>query len=489
MNGIARSADTGRGQRAARLGALVGGTAALLLAGQAAAQTSLNPSQRVSTPLGSIPNKITAVPPLPQPEALLPNILGAGPWLRDHGIAVLLDNTNEFSGAFAGGVHKGASNAGQYGFETDIDWEKLAGIGGFSTHSVIVGRYGIPSSRIFGDNLNPSSEIYGAGGNVAAHLVYAYGEETLYGGRFDVAAGRIPFLNDFSASPLYCNFMNNAFCGNPKASSDNTSHSSYPDAGWAIRARVRPTAATYIQSGIYFSEDNIYQAGNGYRSGFTFDSSHISGQAFPVEAGWEPRFGPDQLPGHYKLGFAYDNNNHADQYYDVNGGAYAQTGLARLQRKGATAAWVLVDQMVLRHGPGDTNGLIVFGGYYHNDPSTATRANQYEIAAIDHGFWKARPLDGIGVAFNYMRVSGVLRRTELLQQELGLPITGNGSTFYNDSRPGIQTSTMNFEATYQIHVFRGVTFAPDFQYFIRPNAQGNLPNAALLGFKSHIELF
>ena len=34
-----------------------------------------------------------------------------------------------------------------------------------------------------------------------------------------------------------------------------------------------------------------------------------------------------------------------------------------------------------------------------------------------------------------------------------------------------------------------VSFAPDFQYFIRPNAQTNLHDAALLGFKSHIELF
>jgi porin len=475
--------------RAAVLSVL--GAAGLGAAAQSAgAQTSLNPSARVSTPLGvALPGNITAVPPLPQPEALLPDPFGAGTYLRNHGIALLLDNTNEFSGTFAGGAHKGSSNAGQYAFETDIDWQKLAGIPGFSTHSVMVGRYGIPSSRMFGDNLNPSSEIYGSGGNVVVHLVYAYGEETLYGGRFDVAAGRIPFLNDFSASPLYCNFMNNAFCGNPKASSDNLSHSSYPDASWAIRARVRPTAQTYIQTGIYFTENNIYQAGNGYRTGFRFNSSNITGEAFPVEVGWEPAFGPDKLPGHYKLGFAYDDNNHNDQFFDVNGSAFAQTGLKARVNKGATAAWALFDQMVLRHGPGDTNGLIVFGGYYHNDPSTSTRTNQYEIAAIDHGFWKARPQDGIGVAFNYMTVSGSLRRTEELQQELGVPIVGTGSTFYDDSTPGVQTHTMNIEATYQIHVFRGVTFAPDFQYFIRPNAQGNLPDAALLGFKSHIELF
>ena len=58
-----------------------------------------------------------------------------------------------------------------------------------------------------------------------------------------------------------------------------------------------------------------------------------------------------------------------------------------------------------------------------------------------------------------------------------------------DQVTGVQTHALVLEANYQINVFRGVTFAPDFQYFFRPNAQGNLPDAALIGFKSHIELF
>ena len=456
------------------------------LAMPALAQTSLAPSTRVATPLGQL-NGASSVPALPQPEALFPDLFGLGPTLRDHGIAVLLDNTNEFDGVISG-PQKGTTNSGQYALETDIDWEKLANLRGFSTHTVVVGRYGIPASRIFGDNLDPSQEIYGSGGNVVVHLVYAYGEETVARGRFDVAFGRIPFLNDFSSSPLYCNFQNNAFCGNPKASSDNIAHSSYPDAGWAIRARGRPTVDTYLQTGIFFDEAGIYT--NAFqRTGFRFDSAQIDGETFPVEAGWEPSFGADKMPGHYKLGFAFDNTNHADDYFAVNGSAIAQSGLGARQLHGSTAEWAEFDQMVMRNGAGATDGVIVFGGYYHNDPASATRADQYEIAALDRDFWHARPFDTIGVAFSYIGVSSALTRTEELQQELGLPITGTGSTFYDASTPGIQSHTMNIEANYQIHVIRGVTFAPDFQYFIRPNAQSNLHDAALLGFKSHIELF
>ena len=443
--------------------------------------TGLQPSLKLSQP----PTDAYGAAPLPHPEALFPQLNNA---LLKYGTAILLDDVDEFDGIVSGRT-RGSTNAGQYGLEWDQDWNVLAGVGGFETHALVVGRYGIPASRIFGDNLDPSQEIYGAGGNVAVHLVYAFGEETVAHGRVAIAAGRIPYLDDFTASPLYCNFQSNSLCGNPKASADNVNHSSYPDANWAIRARVRPIQQVYVQSGIYFDEDNIYSATDGFRSGFNFGAQHIDGETFPVETGWEPSFGPNHLPGHYKLGFAYDNVNHTSFYNDDAGGAYPISGLPAQVRKGGTTEWVLVDQMLLRQGPGATDGIVTLAGYVRNDPRYSTRQDQYFVGGIDRDFWKARPFDTIGALFSYTDVSNQLIKTEELQQALGEPITGGGGQFYDASTPGIQSHTMNIEVNYQIHVFRGVTFAPDFQYFIRPNAQGNLPNAALIGFKSHIELF
>jgi porin len=46
---------------------------------------------------------------------------------------------------------------------------------------------------------------------------------------------------------------------------------------------------------------------------------------------------------------------------------------------------------------------------------------------------------------------------------------------------------MIFEANYNIHVYRGVDFRPEFQYVIRPNAQTNIRNAAVFGFKASVE--
>ncbi|QHI96313.1 carbohydrate porin [Aristophania vespae] len=465
-------------------------------------QNAMDLPERVHTSLNNIAfDKGSSVPALPRPEALLPDPFGWNTYLRDHGIAILLDNTNEFANAITsptkrftprhgGGLKQGGSNAGQYGFENDIDWEKLAGATGLSTHVVGVGRYGIPGSNMFGDNLNPSSEIYGGGGNVFFHLVYFYAEETLFNGRLDIIAGHPSFLSDFSSDALYCNFMNNAFCGNLKPSSDNYARSSYPASSWGTRIRVRPTDHTYIQVGIYFPQKGIYYPTQN-RTGFKFNGGDISGQTIPIEIGWTPEFGKDKLPGNYKLGFDEDTADHDDNYYDVNGRPWAITGAKKRVNHNAWGAWVIADQMLMRNNTPDTaeGGLFLIAGAYFNQPRASTREREYQIGLVDTGFWSARPLDAFGINYGYHRVSGSVARTQRLQEGIIGGSTINGGPGLMNGSYGIQRSGSTIEAMYRIHVMRGVTFAPDFQYYIHPGAQKALKDAAMLGFKSHIQLF
>jgi porin len=129
-------------------------------------------------------------------------------------------------------------------------------------------------------------EIYGAGGNVAFHLVSAYAQKTIDGGRLDFTFGRMNVENDFASSPLYCGFMNNALCGDPKAlPGGDIGHSAYPDATWAVRLLTRPTPDTYLESGLYEVNQGLY--GNKFfRTGFRFDVSQDTGVYIPVEAAW-----------------------------------------------------------------------------------------------------------------------------------------------------------------------------------------------------------
>ena len=461
--------------RVRRQALLTAGAVIALGSGPAFAQLDSGSGLVASSKVNNVPAPNFGMPPLPAPEALVPQV---NQFLSNYGAAVLLDNVNEFDGIISG-PHQESGNAGQYALEYDQDWYKLAGIQGLETHAIAVGRYGINVGPNFGDTLDQTQEIYGAGGNVAIHLVFFYAEETLAHGRVNLAAGRIPMENDFDSNPLNCNFMNNSLCGNAKGITDNSANVSYPDAQWAIRPRIRPIPSVYVQTGIYFTEDNTYSATNGYRSGFHLDASHINGEAFPIEAGYEPKIGRDAMPGHYKIGFMYENRAHA---------TWELPGAAPEVRKGGSQEWVQFDQMLLRQGPGATDGIIAIGNYNHNDPRYSVRQDQFNIAAIDRDFWKARPLDTIGVLFNYQTVSSRLSKIQSEEVEFGLPISGGDFGTFAGAQ-GVQNHVFNVELNYQIHVFRGVTFAPDFQYFIRPNGEATLPDAALIGFKTHIQLF
>ena len=397
--------------------------------------------------------------------------------LADKGINLKIDAVTEFAGNVSGGTRQGATFANQVGFGADINWERLAGITGLSTHLIVVNRSGSSDSRVFGDNLLPVQEIYGSGGDVAAHLVSLYAQETMLDGRLDIALGRMNVENDFASSPLYCNFVNNDLCGDPKAlPAGDIGHSAYPDAVWAARLRARPMAETSITTGVYEVNQGLYGYAN-FRSGFKFDSSQDSGVYLPIEAAWEPQFGADKMPGHYKLGFGYDTSGGHKDFGNALAVA-AIPGYAPHSRTGNSQWWMLADQMLVRNGAGDDEGIIALAGFVGNDPNNTAYADQYFVGLVDRGFWSARPRDALGLLFAYVSISDRLAKIQAVEQDFSLPFS-NGAT-------GIQSNEMILEANYQLAVVPGINFIPDFQYVIRPNAQSNIPNAAVLGFRAYV---
>jgi porin len=415
------------------------------------------------------------IPPFsPTPgQHLLGDWDGLRPELESRGIYLQFGAVAEFAGN-TGGVKQGATSANQIALSIDIDWQRLAGVTGFSTHVIFVNRSGANDSHLFGDNVSPVQEIYGAGGAVAVHLVSAYAEESLFSGRLDVAAGWMNVENDFASSSLYCNYMNNALCGDPKAlPGGDIGHSAFPDAVWGGRVRVRPTPDTYIVAGVYEVNKDLYSRADA--AGFEWGIPHDTGVYVPVQVGYQPTIGPDRLPGHYILGFGYDSS----QFKSFADTLPASLGQSTPSHTGNTQFWLLVDQMLMRNSPGDQNGLIALGGFVHNDADNSAYEDQYFVGLLDRGFWRARPEDAAGLLFTYFSMSGALGKVQAEESELGLPFS-NGAT-------GIQTHEMIFEANYNIHVYDGVDFRPEFQYVIRPDAQANIHNAAVFGFKASVQ--
>jgi porin len=446
--------------------AVLGASAPAVHAQSSNPAISIGPSEALSPP---------GAPSAPPVEHLLPDYGGYRAALSRVGIELQLNWIAEVAGNVSGGTRRSASYAGQVGFQADIDWEKLANVRGLSTHVVIVNRQGSNVGSNFGDTLNQVQEIYGAGGNTVVHLVYAYAEESLLNGRVNLAVGRAPELNDFSASPLYCNFINNSLCGNPKALPESgVGFSSYPDAVFFGRIRVRPTANTYIQTGIYEVNQNLYTYPQ-FRTGFKFNGSRDTGVMIPVEAAYEPSIGPQALPGHYKVGFGYDTSTYP-KYLTTAASVLAGRGNGNDNKYGI---WVLADQMVYRTGPGPTDGLTLLAGYVHTNPSVSNYANQVFAGAVYKNFWHERPQDTISFLFNYANISGALGNQQSLDLAFGLPTVGSSTN-------AVQKHQEIIELNYNIHVTQGVSFQPLFQYYFRPNGVNNIKDAAILGFKSNI---
>jgi len=419
----------------------------------------------------------------PPPDHLFGDWGGFRSWLQNRGITYELDYTTESVLNASGGLRTGAAYAHQIGLGIDVDWQKLASIPGFTTHTNIINRAGRNASADYvGDTVIQAQEIYGAGFGVGAKLVWFYGEEKLLDDRVNLALGRFAPGTDFNASPLHCNFMTLTICGHDRALTANQGFEDWPMSEWGGRIRVRPTDQTYIMVGVFQSQPFPTDAApytQGGHSGWNWTTRGTTGASVPVEVAYEPLIGLDQMPGHYKLGANWDTSNYRDNFYDLTGRPLALTGLPGKPHDGRGQFWATADQMVIRNGPNPNDGLILLATYAHDQSSTSLFNDFIWAGLIDRGFWPARPNDQMGFGFTYYDVSGRLTRTERLQSALDLPLAGGAR--------GVQTHAMVLELNYGIEITPGLLIQPELEYFIRPGGTHAVPNAFLVGAKTHVD--
>lgn len=429
-------------------------------------------------------------PYLPQPEHLLGNWWGLHSWLYNRGININFDNQNEFAGNISGYHQKKSTNTGAVDANIDIDWEVLIGdnwiTNGLVGHMTVIGRYGSNLSAGLGENITQVQELYGAGGNVVAKLVNLYLDKHLLEDRMIMSFGRMDVGASFATSPIQCYFMNNGICGNPKPLSGQAAgFSAWPDSEWGINILFQATPQYFIRVGMYQVSRAAYSNRAGHRAGWAavVRTGEDAGGEFPIEMIYQPKWGKHELTGHYKIGFAYDTSPYPVWGRSIYGGHITSAnGIDQKWKRGRDEEWVLLDQMIQRNGPGDLDGLIGYLGFVHSNPKTFQRQNQFLAAIINTGFWKSRPMDGIGVLFVHQIMSREARKAQRYNIMSGFPI---GDIVSGAS--GIQSAETTVELTYLIHIYDGVMFQPDFQYEIHPNAQKNISNAAFLGFKSRVD--
>ena len=396
----------------------------------------------------------------------------AGDWgglrsrLLDRGVDLVASYESETAAVVSGGKRHGIDYAHDITLQADIDLAQLAGITGFSTHVALAERAGRNASADFLDeDLTQVQEIYGSGGDVAAHLSYLYGEEKLLGGRLDLEGGRMDVGHDFATSPLYCAFMTLSICPSPRSLSIESGFTIFPTATWGGRARGQFSPALYLQVGAYQARPK-----GGGRSGFDWSGSGATGAFFPAGIGYEPRLGPSGLIGHYKVGLTYDTSRQTDL-------APVVTGVPG-KRRAQASFYALADQMIVRTGRNGTDGVIVLGGYTHEDPRTTAIEQLAFVGLLASGVVPGRSKDSVGVQVTWLKVSGDLTTMQELETDAGRPLSSGLGPPAN-APAGLQSHEAILEGRYGIAVATGVYLMPEVQYVVRPNAKTRYPDAVV----------
>ena len=156
---------------------------------------------------------------------------------EDYGLALIGDYTSESAGNPVGGQRQGVTYTHNIGLALFADLGKLLGLD--ETVFLVSGsdRAGTSLSARYVGNVYAVQQIFGGETIRLVHLALA---RAFFHRTLRIVAGRINGLDDFIASPLYCNAQNLAFCGNPLSIPSDVNISSYPNTMWGTRVRWEP---------------------------------------------------------------------------------------------------------------------------------------------------------------------------------------------------------------------------------------------------------
>ncbi|WP_225198770.1 carbohydrate porin [Gluconobacter oxydans] len=396
---------------------------------------------------------------------------GARSWLFDHGIDLTLTYLTETLANVAGGRRSGIAYDHQITMGVDVNLQKLIGAKGLSFRMLGVQRAGRDVAKNYVGNLTllEPQQSFGVGGNVLYHLVQLYLQQKLAHDRLTITAGFYPPNMSFGSFPLGCYALDNVTCSHPTAVSVSSHWRSWPYAELGAQVEYDPVKSVYTRVGLF--QDTKKDGGI---AGFTITTASL-GIMIPMEIGWEPNWGKNKLPGHYKIGGYIDTSDNKDLFTSVTGAPIVTShASARIERQRG-AAYIGGDQMLVRFGPGPRDGLIIMGIATDATGSSLPFRHQYTAGLIAQHFVPNRPADYMSVFFSNLQVNPNLTRTQELQQSLGLALS-NGVH-------AVETNIQVLEINYSAKLYPGVSIVPDCQIIFRPDAGDYYNTALVTGFR------
>ena len=395
--------------------------------------------------------------------------------LEARGVVLTPNIITESAGVASGGLRHGADYAHSVNLQGDVDLAKLAGLEGLGVHYLVVNRAGRnASSDDLDEHITQVQEIYGGGGDVPAHLGFAYFEQKLLDDRISIAAGRLGVGQEFAVSPLYCEFLTSSVCPNPGGLLLQPGFTTFITTTWGTRARLQLAKPFFVEAGAFQVRPEA-----GGRSGFDFSFRDTVGTLYALDAEYVPVLGTAELVGHYKVGALF--NTQAVPLL-----SQAATGGSPQSQQGQLSLYGLADQVLHRPNDDGSGIVVAYSGYTWEDPRTSVIEQSAFAGVLRSGVLPGRPKDNVGVQVSALKVSGRLTATQILQGSEG-QVLSSGLPGPGANPAGPQTNEIIFEGRYDVRIVEGLHLVPDVQYVVRPNATDRIRNALVLGIRTRVD--
>ncbi len=375
------------------------------------------------------------------------------------GVSIFATYGVNLAGNPVGGLEQEVTYVDDQSWGADFDLGKLFCLEGTAVRLSFNNRDGVSLSSDALGALFAVQQLFGGGER--PRLMELAISQSFLGGVLNIRAGRVLGASDFATSPLYCEYMNQALCGNLGNLGKNIVFSFYPVASWGGRVQWKPEERFMVQAGVFEANPTLND-----KNGFDWSTAGAIGTVTIGEFWYMPGKQPGGWPGHYKFGAYYSSADVPDLYFDADGRPFVESGQPPLEHSGQSGVYFLADQVLTREAEEGNQGLTALGGVAFASEATNTMPFFFFLGAQYRGAFPNRPDDVLGFSVAQGRISSNLAATQRLEGQ----IPQNAETL--------------FELNYALHLTNWFVFEPNLQYVLTPGGTGEIDNALVLGLQT-----
>jgi len=429
-------------------------------------------------------------------SSLLGDIYGLRSALAKYGVTFGLTETSELLGNLTGGVNKGFTYDGLTTGTVTIDTNKAIGLPGGTFNASALQVHGRNLSAVNLGSLQTASGIEADTGTRLWELWY---QQAFLDNRVDVKVGQQSLDQEFMVSQNANLFVNTMFGWAAVPSYDMPAGGpAYPLSALGARFRVKASNNLTVMAGVFDGNPSGVSASSGidpqvanaHGTNFNLHNGalYIAELQYAIN---QPAMGDMDdgknhgLPGTYKLGVWYNNEQFSDLRYGTDGLSLTSpnsNGQAILH-PGDYSIYAVADQMIWRPDPDGTRSLNFFTRLMAAPGDRNLLSFSANAGFVLKAPFAGRDNDAVGLAMGYVKVGSASVGTDQ-----------DNAALSNGSFSPIRSSETFVEATYQYQLNQWLQLQPDIQYTFNPgggivnpnNLNERIKNELVVGVRANI---